>query len=129
MVRTRWKRQICFIETVLRSDHEIHEKYPEIYKVVPADTHATRKKPKSQPKGERPKVVRVPLNSRAKTLVEKYAGRDDLNGKLFPFISSQKYNVAIKKIFTICGVDRMVTVLNPTTGAEEKRPINEIAST
>lgn len=222
-------------EKFLRTEHEIHEKYPEIYKVVPADTHTTRKKPKPQPKGdntiiglfglmrafyrwcreqelttndpfakyngkttevygtpyyitleerdriadfdlsatpslevqrdififqcligcrvsdlmaiapasiingaieymphktkgERPQVVRVPLNSRAKALVEKYAGRDDLNGKLFPFISSQKYNVAIKKIFTICGVDRMVTVLNPTTGAEEKRPINEIAS-
>ena len=79
-------------------------------------------------KGERPQVVRVPLNARAKALVEKYAGRDDLNGKLFPFISSQKYNVAIKKFFTICGVTRMVTVLNPTTGAEEKRALNEIAS-
>lgn len=31
-------------------------------------------------------------------------------------------------LFSICGVDRIVTVLNPTTGAEEKRPINEIAS-
>lgn len=79
-------------------------------------------------KGERPKVVRVPLHSRAKALVEKYAGREDLKGKLFPFISSQKYNVAIKKIFTECGVNRMVTVLNPTTGAEEKRPLNELAS-
>jgi len=79
-------------------------------------------------KGERPQVVRVPLNARAKALVEKYAGRDDLKGKLFPFISSQKYNVAIKKFFTVCGVTRMVTVLNPTTGAEEKRALNEIAS-
>ena len=79
-------------------------------------------------KGERPQVVRVPLNARAQALVAKYAGRDNLNGKLFPFISSQKYNVAIKKIFMACGVNRMVTVLNPTTGAEEKRPLNEIAS-
>lgn len=77
-------------------------------------------------KGERPQVVRVPLNSRAKALVEKYAGRDDLAGKLFPF--TQKYNVAIKKIFKTCGVNRMVTVLNPTTGQEEKRPLDEIAS-
>ena len=222
-------------EKFLRSEHKIHEKYPEIYKVVPADTHTTRKKPRPQPKGdntiiglfglmrafyrwcrdqelttndpfakyngkttevygtpyyitleerdriadydfsanpsleaqrdififqcligcrvsdlmamtpasvingaigympqktkgERPQVVRVPLNARAQALVAKYAGRDDLNGKLFPFISSQKYNVAIKKIFTTCGVNRMVTVLNPTTGAEEKRPLNEIAS-
>ena len=222
-------------EKFLRSEHKISEKYPEIYQVVPADTHTTRKKPKPQPKGdntiiglfglmrafyrwcreqelttndpfakyngkttevygtpyyitieerdriadfdmsanpaleiqrdififqcligcrvsdlmamtpasiindaieympqktkgERPQVVRVPLNNRAKALVEKYAGRDDLNGKLFPFISSQKYNVAIKRIFTLCGVTRMVTVLNPTTREEEKRPLNEIAS-
>ena len=222
-------------EKFLRSEHKISEKYPEIYQVVPADTHTSRKKPKPQPKGdntiiglfglmrafyrwcreqelttndpfakyngkttevygtpyyitieerdciadfdmsanpaleiqrdififqcligcrvsdlmamtpasiindaieympqktkgERPQVVRVPLNNRAKALVEKYAGRDDLNGKLFPFISSQKYNVAIKRIFTLCGVTRMVTVLNPTTREEEKRPLNEIAS-
>lgn len=78
--------------------------------------------------GERPNVIRVPLNSRAKALIDKYKDRDDLNGKLFPFISSQKYNVAIKKIFKTCGVNRMVTVLNPTTGKEEKRPLDEIAS-
>ena len=78
--------------------------------------------------GERPQVVRVPLNSRALALVEKYKGRDGLNGKLFPFISSQKYNVAIKKVFKTCGVNRMVTILNPTTGKEEKRPLDEIAS-
>lgn len=78
--------------------------------------------------GERPQVVRVPLNTRALALVEKYKDREGLNGKLFPFISSQKYNVAIKKIFKTCGVTRMVTILNPTTGKEEKRPIDEIAS-
>lgn len=222
-------------EKFLRSEHLINEKYLEIYKVVPADTHTNRKKPKPQPKGdntiiglfglmrafyrwyreqelttndpfakyngkttevygtpyyitmdelyqiadfdisvnpsleiqrdififqcligcrvsdlmamttasiindaieymlqktkgERPQVVRVPLNARTKALVEKYAGRDDLNGKLFPFISSQKYNVAIKRIFTLCGIIRMVTIFNPTTREEEKRPINEIAS-
>lgn len=79
-------------------------------------------------KGEHPQVVRVPLNRRTTALVEKYAGRHDLGGKFFPFISSQKYNVAIKKIFKTCGVNRMVTVLNPTTGQEEKRPLDEIAS-
>ena len=77
---------------------------------------------------ERPQVVRVPLNSRALALVEKYEDREGLNGKLFPFISSQKYNVAIKKVFNTCGVNRMVTILNPTTGKEEKRPPDEITS-
>lgn len=36
-----------------------------------------------------------------------------INRILFPFINSQKYNVAIKKIFSICGVDRLVTILTP----------------
>ena len=36
--------------------------------------------------------------------------------------------MAIKKIFKTCGITRIVTVLNPTTGEEEQRPIDEIAS-
>ena len=78
-------------------------------------------------KGERPEVLRVPLNNRAKEILSRYA--DSKKGNmLLPFISPQKYNDAIKKIFTQCGITRIVTVLNPTTGNEEKRPINEIAS-
>lgn len=79
-------------------------------------------------KGERPEVIRVPLHHRALELIEKYTGSNELHGKLLPFISPQKYNDAIKRIFTICGITRMVTVLNPTTGQEEQRPLNEIAS-
>lgn len=78
-------------------------------------------------KGKDPKTVSVPLNSRSKALVEKYKGVDG-DGRLFPFISAQKYNEAIKEVLTRCGVTRMVTILNPTTGKEEQRPINEIAS-
>lgn len=76
---------------------------------------------------ERPVVVRVPLNERAQALINRYKEADK-KGKLFPFISSQKYNDAIKEIFKCCSITRMVTVLNPTTGKEEKRPINEVAS-
>lgn len=76
---------------------------------------------------ERPVVVRVPLNDRAMKLVEEYRGIDK-RGRLFPFISAQKYNDAIKEIFTACKITRIVTVLNPTTGKEEKKPINEVAS-
>ena len=47
---------------------------------------------------------------------------------MFPFISTQKYNQAIKDIFTLCGITRVVTVLNPKTGEEERKPLNEIAS-
>lgn len=76
---------------------------------------------------ERPTVVRVPLNDRAMKLVEKYQDQDK-KGRLFPFISAQKYNDAIKDVFKACEITRMVTVLNPTTGKEEKKPINEVAS-
>ncbi len=72
-------------------------------------------------------TIRVPLNQRGIYLIEKYKGVDP-NGRLFPFISQQKYNEAIKRIFTICGITRMVTILNAATGIEEQRPINELAS-
>ena len=45
----------------------------------------------------------------------------DKQGRIFPFISDQKYNDAIKEIFRICGVTRIVTVLNPVTSEEEKK--------
>ena len=78
-------------------------------------------------KGERQNVVRVPLNARALALVEKYKGVD-AKGRMFPFISPQKYNDDIKEIFRLCGVTRLVTVVNSVTGKEEQRPINEVAS-
>ena len=74
-----------------------------------------------------PNVIRVPLNQRGLELIAKYKGVDP-DGRLFPFIAPQKYNNAIKKIFKEVGITRMVTVLNSTTGEEEKRHINEIAS-
>lgn len=78
-------------------------------------------------KGERQNVVRVPLNNRASTLMEKYKGVDS-KGRLFPFIAAQNYNDSIKEIFRLCGITRAVTVINSITGKEEQRPINEVAS-
>ena len=73
-----------------------------------------------------PITVRVPLNSKAKTILARY--EDYKGAKLFPFISEQKYNVAIKRIFQEAGVDRIVTILDPLTHEEVKRPIYEVAS-
>lgn len=78
-------------------------------------------------KGERQNVVRVPLNTRAFALMEKYKGVDR-KGRLFPFIAAQNYNDSIKEIFKLCGITRAVTVINSVTGKEEQRPINEVAS-
>lgn len=81
----------------------------------------------SKTKKEKQNVVRVPLNNRALKLVEKYRNVDASN-RLFPFISYQKYNDSIKVVFEKCGITRMVTILNPVTGNEEQKPINEVAS-
>lgn len=67
---------------------------------------------------------------------EKYAesfsqgsfSQGSFSAPLFPFVSPQKYNDAIKNIFRLCGIDRLVTVLDPVTGEERKRPICEVAS-
>ena len=75
-------------------------------------------------RGKKPFVVRVPLNERAKRLVDKYEGGE----RLFPFISKQKYNDSIKEVLTACDIKRRVTVINSITGIEEHKPLNEIAS-
>ena len=73
-----------------------------------------------------PVVVRVPLNDTAREIVAKYA---EFKGeKLLPCISAQKYNDALKEIFTKAGVVRLVTVLDPLTREEVKKPLNEVAS-
>lgn len=71
--------------------------------------------------------ARIPLNELALSLIEKYKGKDK-KGRLFPFISEQKYNDAIKAILTFCDITRNVNVRNPITGESEMKPINEIAS-
>ena len=76
-------------------------------------------------KDDYPVTVRVPLHETAKEILNRYESED---GVLLPFISEQKYNDAIKEIFKIAGITRTVTIINPTTRDEEKRPINEIAS-
>lgn len=73
----------------------------------------------------RPLTVRVPLNKTATEILEKYK---NCGSVLLPFISEQKYNIYIKEVFTRAGITRMVTVINSTTREEEKRHINEIAS-
>ena len=47
---------------------------------------------------------------------------------ILPFISEQKYNIAIKKIFELSGITRLVTVLNSKTREPEQIAINTIAS-
>ena len=73
-----------------------------------------------------PVVVRVPLNETAKEIVARYAGFQ--GDRLLPFISAQKYNDAIKEIVKAAGITRTVTILDPLTRKEVKKPLNEVAS-
>ena len=75
---------------------------------------------------ERGATVRVPLNDIAAEIVARY--EDDSRAALLPFVSSQKYNDAIKEAFTLAGLTRPVTVLDPKTRQEIQKPLNEIAS-
>lgn len=75
---------------------------------------------------ERGATVRVPLNSIAAEIVARY--EDESRTALLPFVSAQKYNEDIKAAFTLAGLTRPVTVLDPKTRQEVQRPLNEIAS-
>lgn len=77
-------------------------------------------------KDERATTVRVPLNAIAREIVARYEDKD--RAALLPFISAQQYNNAIKEVFTLAGLTRMVTVLDPQSRQEVQRPLNEIAS-
>lgn len=77
-------------------------------------------------KEERPVVVRVPLNRTAKEIVDRYA--DFRGAKLLPFISPQKYNEALKRCFLAARLTRLVSVLDPVSREEVKKPLNEVAS-
>ena len=73
-----------------------------------------------------PVVVRVPLLTATKEILDKYK---DLPGDaILPLISQQKYNIAIKKILKHAGINRVVTRLNPTTGEPEHCVISDILS-
>jgi integrase len=73
-----------------------------------------------------PVTIRVPLNGKAKAILEKYKDYD--GEKLLPLISEQKYNDAIKKAFQLAEIDRIVTILDPLTNEEVKKPLYEVAS-
>ena len=79
--------------------------------------------------GRQGNTVDVPLNSKAKEILTRNYSDGHL---LFPHhavtTNTAALNKEIKRLFTICGITRMVTVRNPVTGADEQKPINEIAS-
>ena len=77
-------------------------------------------------KDGRPITVRVPLNSIAREILDRYARYE--GPSLLPLIAEQQYNKAIKRIFLAAGLKRKVTILNQLTRDPEQRPIWEVAS-
>ncbi len=99
----------------------------DLYKFTPQNVvdGAIQYVPRKTKEG-RPVTVTVPLNSVALEIIKRYAYSDPR--KLLPYISEQRYNDAIKRIFELSGIDRVVQVRNPLTGESEPRPIFEVAS-
>ena len=75
-------------------------------------------------KDEQPATIRVPLSKTALEIIKKYKGGE----RLFPFTNPQIYNNDIREFFTICGLKRMVTVLDTKTRKDVQRPLNKVAS-
>lgn len=82
---------------------------------------------KTKDNGDQAVQARVPLHPKAMELVKKYEGVSK-QGMLFPFISAQKYNDSIKKVFKMAGITRNVIIRNARTGENELVPIDTVAS-
>lgn len=101
----------------------------DLYSLTPAKVvNGTIQYIAGKTKGDHPNTIVVPLNSRATEILSRYYDGQRTDGALFPFIAQQRYNDAIKDIFTLVGITRMVTTLNTITDEEEQHPINEVAS-
>ncbi len=96
------------------------------------------------------KIVRVPLHEKAKTILARYLenaaddarnlgnvpkrkGRQprvpkDLSKQLLPFMSIAKYNAGIKALLKLCGIDRMVTLLDTHGLVTVQKPLYEVAT-
>lgn len=70
---------------------------------------------------ENPETVEVPLTSVALEIVERYKGK--AGGKLFPFVSADKYNKAIRQICKTANLDRSVIVTDPITRRSKAVPL------
>lgn len=71
-------------------------------------------------------TIHVLLIDMAVNIMQRY--KDIEGDSLFPFISRQKYNDAIKEMLTIAKIDRVITVLNPITRKDEQHAICDKAS-
>ena len=76
--------------------------------------------------GKSGRTVRVPLIPKAMAIVNGHNHGDD--EPIFPRRYNFKFNDAIRKILKRAKVNRVVTVINPRTRQEEKKPISDVAT-
>ena len=74
-----------------------------------------------------PRTVRVPLNEKAQTILERLQGCQRTR-TLVPRNSGSRFSTATRKLLTLAGITCNVPVLDPKTHDEIMKPINEIAS-
>ncbi len=79
----------------------------------------------SKTKDHKPRVIRVPLTSKAISIIEKYNGE---SVKLLPFMDVNKYNKNLKLLFEKLKLTRLVTVPDKKTRESIQVPISEIVS-
>jgi len=77
-------------------------------------------------KTKRADTLKVPLNEIAKQIIRDYSNTSD--DRLFNFCSLFHYNKFIKDAFTIANIKRTVAILDPLSGNEVFKNINEIIS-
>lgn len=73
------------------------------------------------------KSVEIPLTPTAQAIVDRYKGVD-MRGRLFPFISTIKYNDAIRYVLRKVGITRPVIVRDPQTGDSKPVRLCDVAS-
>jgi site-specific recombinase XerD len=81
----------------------------------------------SKTKDDKPRIARIPLTDKAKSILAKYDLSED---QILPFISEQKYNEQIKKVFKLDNIKitRIVTVADPKTRTSVQKSIADLAS-
>ena len=73
-----------------------------------------------------PSTTSIPLHPIAKEIIERY--KDEKRRSLLPFVAKQQYNEDIKEMLKLADITRNVVIIDPKTGHEVIRHINEIAS-
>ncbi len=77
-------------------------------------------------KGHNPRTIRVPLNDKAKAILEKY---NDLGHRIMPKFNFSDYNKNIQKVLKYVGINRKVVVIDLMTRESVMKPLCDVATT